>query len=394
MIAPTPFFSDRGCHVRILGELQALKKLGHEVLLCTYHIGKDIDGVGIERIFNIPWYKKVNAGPSYHKYYLDLLLMWKVFSAALKFKPDIFHAHLHEGAFIGLWQHKLFRAPLVFDLQGSLTDEIVDHKFTSPNKLQFRLLRHLEHWINNKADAVITSSTKTAESVHKIFKVPESNIWPVIDGVDAAMFKPAIKKNEELLRQYTIPRNKIILLYLGLLDVYQGTDLLLEAVVALRNRRSDFHALIAGYPNEDFYRQKAQELDIADCVTFTGRIDYPLASKVIGLGDIAVSPKISLTEGNQKICNYMACALPVVAFDSPVNREILGDLGVYATLGDANSLADSLEYLIKNASLRRRLGRESRKRVQQQLSWEHSAQRIVQIYDQLTGRSVHNKQAC
>ena len=31
----------------------------------------------------------------------------------------------------------------------------------------------------------------------------------------------------------------------------------------------------------------------------------------------------------------MACGLATVVFDTPVNREILGELGVYARLGDA-----------------------------------------------------------
>jgi hypothetical protein len=48
-IAPTPFFADRGCHMRILGEIEALKRRGHEFLLLTYHLGRDIDGVATKR---------------------------------------------------------------------------------------------------------------------------------------------------------------------------------------------------------------------------------------------------------------------------------------------------------------------------------------------------------
>ena len=43
MIAPTPFFADRGCHIRILGEAKALIDLGHELILCTYFLGRDIE---------------------------------------------------------------------------------------------------------------------------------------------------------------------------------------------------------------------------------------------------------------------------------------------------------------------------------------------------------------
>ena len=43
-----------------------------------------------------------------------------------------------------------------------------------------------------------------------------------------------------------------------------------------------------------------------------------------------MAPKISTTEGSGKLLNYMAMALPTVTFDTPVNREYLGDDGLFA----------------------------------------------------------------
>ena len=44
MVAPTSFFADYGCHVRILEEAQILQKLGHSVTIATYHNGGPVDG--------------------------------------------------------------------------------------------------------------------------------------------------------------------------------------------------------------------------------------------------------------------------------------------------------------------------------------------------------------
>ena len=129
MIAPTPFFADRGCHVRILGEAKALIDLGHELILCTYFLGRDIEGIPVVRTLSVPWYNKLSAGPSWHKFYIDLLLLWKVVSVCRTFRPDVIHAHLHEGVVIGKIASRLFRIPLVADLQGSLTDELLAHRF-------------------------------------------------------------------------------------------------------------------------------------------------------------------------------------------------------------------------------------------------------------------------
>src|SRR5512137_1549193 len=88
MLAPTPYFADRGCHVRIYEEARVLRHLGHDVRLVTYHLGRDMADIPTERIMRIPWYRKLTAGPSWHKPYLDLLLFFKALAVARSFKPD------------------------------------------------------------------------------------------------------------------------------------------------------------------------------------------------------------------------------------------------------------------------------------------------------------------
>jgi hypothetical protein len=95
MIAPTSFFADYGCHVRILEEVRALQRRGHRVRLCTYHNGEDIPGIDIRRTVDIPWRKRPVVGSSRHKMYLDVGLFFEVLRQAVAFRPDIIHAHLH-----------------------------------------------------------------------------------------------------------------------------------------------------------------------------------------------------------------------------------------------------------------------------------------------------------
>ena len=47
-IAPTPFFSDRGCHIRICNEIKALIDCGMQVILCTYPLGDDVPGLEMD----------------------------------------------------------------------------------------------------------------------------------------------------------------------------------------------------------------------------------------------------------------------------------------------------------------------------------------------------------
>ena len=158
MIAPTSFFSDYGCSVRILEEARVLKRLGHELTVCTYRNGQDVPGLRIRRTASIPFREHYEVGSSPHKIAFDLLLFWTVLRAALRQRPDVIHAHMHEGAFIGLIVGRLLGIPLVFDFQGSLTGEMLDHSFLHRDSLFYRPLRWLEERIDRLAPMILTSS--------------------------------------------------------------------------------------------------------------------------------------------------------------------------------------------------------------------------------------------
>jgi hypothetical protein len=66
---------------------------------------------------------------------------------------DVIHAHLHEGALIGLVLGRLFGLPVVFDFQGSLTEEMIDHHFLRRTSSAYPPLRKLEEWIDHASAA-------------------------------------------------------------------------------------------------------------------------------------------------------------------------------------------------------------------------------------------------
>lgn len=376
VLAPTPFFADRGCHVRILEEARAAMACGVDVRLVTYHIGRDVPGVPTERIAGFSWYNKLEAGPSWVKPFLDLQLLWKAFQVARQFKPHLIHAHLHEGAFFGALLKMLIRVPMLFDCQGSLTAEITDHGFVKPGSLLQRFFATLERWINRSSDFIVTSASPTVELLLQD-GVPKDRVSALIDGVDTDVFAPHPK--EEIRAALGLPAKRPIVAYLGLMNSYQGVDLLLEAAANLKRQGARIHYLIMGFPDAP-YREKAEEMGIADIVTFTGRIPYDQAPLYLSAGDLAVSPKISLTEANGKLFNYIACGLPTVVFDTPVNHEILGEAALYAKFGDSADLAEAIGRLAGDRELREEIGEEGRERAVKLHSWQTRGKELAEIY--------------
>jgi glycosyltransferase involved in cell wall biosynthesis len=383
MIAPTPFFADRGCHVRILEEARTLLARGHDIRIVTYHLGRDPAGIPTCRIPPVPWYRKLSAGPSWHKPYLDIFLFFKAAAVARRFRPDLIHAHLHEGAFLGVFLKRLLRVPLVFDCQGSMTSEIVDHAFVRRGSLMYRLFRRIEGFVNAGVDRIIASSGPAARELREEWGIPHWKVSTLMDGVATDEFSPGSGK--EVRGALGIPADVPVAVFLGVLNRYQGVDILLEVVKILKGRGVPLHFLVMGFP-EERYRRMADESGIGDRMTFTGRIDYREAARYLSAGDIALSPKISRAEANGKLFNYMACGLPVLAFDTPVNREILGDTGVYAAFGDAADFAAKLEDLAQDAEARRDLAGRVRERAVRNHSWEARGEELEAVYRSLAGR--------
>jgi glycosyltransferase involved in cell wall biosynthesis len=385
MIAPTPFFSDRGCHVRVYEEAKNLISLGNSVTICTYHLGEDIPGIDVRRIINIPWYKKISAGPSIQKIYLDFLLLVKSIFITYQTKPDIIHAHLNEGALIGKICSLLFRVPLVFDIQGEFTSEVRAHKFLKEYPFLYKLINKvapiLEKLSYKTANAFLVNSSYMSNHLHQTFGIKKESIFVVPDGAESPD-QNSSDEIESLGKRLNIPTDKKIVVYLGLLTEYQGVDLLLKAVKSIVEKRDDLHFLIIGYPNVEHYKKISEDLNISQYITFTGRVSYWEIYNYLALATIAVSPKILDLggEANIKLYNYIAAGLPSVVFDYLVNREILGDLGIYARPGDPISLENCMIKLVDDDELRGDLVEKLKAINIEKYSWRNSINKLQEAY--------------
>ena len=383
-IAATPFFVDRGGHIHIYEQARALQQLGNQVTMVTYHIGRDVPEFDIHRTINIPWYKKTDAGPSYQKLYLALLLFYKSLQVAHDIKPDIVHAHGWDAAWVAWWLWKLRGIPYVFDMQGSFSGEIAEHGYAGKAGTFHQLLSQIEQTTLNASPVVVTSSTEICQQAYQRFGVTEDHLWPILDGVDTDEFSPAAFPPEPQLReQLGLPVNKRIIVYMGLLKGYQGIDDMIEATRVLVHERSyhDAHFLVIGFPDEDHYARIAAEKGVANYMTFTGKVPYRETGRYMALADIAIAPKISMTEGDAKIYFYMAMGLPVVAYKRPASLEILQDNGIYAEFHNPVDLARALHEAATQPNFLKQRGQDNRDKAVAEYSWAAVARRIMDAYD-------------
>ena len=378
MLAPTPYFEDCGSHVRVYEEAKALTRMGHSVRIVSYPGGRNMPGIDTVRIRKPPKCDSVPLGPSWYKPYMDIFMSFMAKKVAKSFKPHLIHAHMHSGAKIGGRLKKKFRIPLLFDYHGSMTAEMFDHGFIKDEGVLSNFFSAQERKINNgPADFIITRSTPMVQDLVERWGVNPGIIASVQDGVDQKHFRPY--NRDEMRSKLRLPVKLPLVVFLGSLNQNQGIDTLFSAIVQFKSQSSPIRFLIMGYP-EQKYRSRAVDLGIEKMIIFSGKVDYSKAPFFLSAGDIAVSTTCLPLEPNSKILPYMACGLPTIVFDTQVNREFMGDAGIYAGYDNSLELAEKISWLMSNKDERSRLGKLAFERAVQTHSWDIRARQIDEIY--------------
>lgn len=390
MIAPTPFFADRGTHIRILEEALALRRRGHEVTIATYHIGSELpadlsDGIDVRRIRRLLfWYKKLEAGPDWQKIVLDLMLIRKTFFLARTWKPDIIHGHLHEGVLIG-WVVKqaLFwrNMKLVADFHGSLTKEMVSHDYLGAGFLK-AIFGYVERLIDNQGDAAVASSWSNAKEISRLRR--RGGVEVALDG--ARVYPPFGAEDRRINREkHGIPIDATVVVYTGAFIANKGVKVLVEAIPSALARDENLFFVLAGFPRNEL-EPLLEEQDIRSRVKIISPLPYFELGAILGMSDIAIDPKRDGTgQASGKMLQYMGAGLPVVCFDTRNNREYLGDGGVFAADETGEALADAIVALAARRDDRRRLGEDNRIRAHS-FSWDKTGEKLEKIYEIVSGK--------
>lgn len=365
MIAPTPYFSDRGCHIRIYNEIEALQTTGHSVVLYTYHLGRQVGSATIQRSVAIPWYNKTTAGPSWHKLYLDVLLWWKIITTVRREHVQLIHAHLHEGAWIGWWVKLFTGLPLILDAQGSLVAELDSYGWLQAGWRR-RWFVMIERWIVHHVDYIFVSSTTLLQQYSERWPKLTEKMTVLADGILPRQPISQIA-NSALART---------VIYTGGLTASKGINDLLRAIPLVVEKIPAVRFVIIGYP-------VPQPLPTNLPIDWVGQVDYFTLSRYLANAQIAVEPKpMNSTESSGKLLQYMAHGLAVVAFSSSHNAATLGQAGLLATTQSAEALAERIIWLLQHPEQTTALGQAAQRRAQN-FSWLKIIVQATTVYEQM-----------
>ena len=158
-------------------------------------------------------------------------------------------------------------------------------------------------------------------------------------------------------------------------------------------KRRDVHfGIVGGGTALEEMKAYAVDLDITDYVTFTGRVPDREVLEMLSTADVCVNPDVANEMNDKstmnKIMEYMALGRPIVQFDLTEGRFSAGEASLYAERNNEIDFADKILQLLDNPELRRRMGAFGRKRVEEELSWDHEAPKLLRAYDVLFGNGT------
>ena len=220
---------------------------------------------------------------------------------------------------------------------------------------------------------VLTVSESSKRDIVNDHRVAPERIHVVPVGVDPQLFTPLPQIARVPGRLITTASADVAM---------KGLSFLLEAVAKLRTERH-VELTIIGKPAADSAASRTiSQLGLADAVTFVSGVSDRRIVELYASAELAVVP--SLYEGfSLPAIEAMACGVPLVATTGGALPEVAGTHGETCFLtepGDAEALAAVLREALDDPDARARVGRAGRRRVVDQWSWRHTAERTVEQY--------------
>lgn len=198
------------------------------------------------------------------------------------------------------------------------------------------------------------------------------------DGIDLEQFAHPQQKDDARIR-LGLPLKKQVVMYIGRLDGWKGTDTLLEASKLLSDET--ILAVIGGE-----HAQVAKLSRRYPNVRFLGFRPYRELSDNMAAADVLILPNTGKDEVSVrftsplKLFAYMASGIPIVTSDLPSIREVLsGDMALFVPPDDVAALATGIQKVLEQASDAYVYAQKALIRVQK-YSWTGRAKRIVAAF--------------
>ena len=360
VISPSKFPGKTGDTSNYSEMINQLTKEGFEVFLICPKNPDSVDGnLGFStdvKIIRIPYQ------PPNHKYeikngfkpkhYWRLLLFLVIESVV------VFSTLKHKRIRYVLTRHGIFtvQLPIIFRLLGTRTiadGDLISNSFEDQiNPMILGLIKHYEKKVIKWYTRFKVSTISHAECLQKI-GLPKERILISPVGVDIERIP---KFSIEEIPEHTFG-------YFGVLEKWQGVDILLKAFELLRKKIPTAKLYVIGKGSlEESLKESVMDNNLSSDVTFTSVPREKLLHEYFKKFRIVVIPRPRQNNSTDtifpiKLAECLAAGKPTIVMDIPVMREVQKNSVFIVPSEDPESLAKAMETLSMNKEMMEKYSR-------------------------------------
>jgi glycosyltransferase involved in cell wall biosynthesis len=371
MDAGVPVLGRKGCSIHVQEVIRALGRVGIEIdLFAARTEGEYPSGWQHVRIHEIP----LAAVGGRAERERAAVAANNHLTAALEYEGpfDLIYERYSLWSYAGMEFACAFDVPGLLEVNAPLIEE----------QTEFRGLTHRDkaEEIAERAFAAASVLIAVSEEVAAYLETYTSardKVTVIPNGVDPERIKPG------LIPAWRMEGNGFKVGFVGSLKPWHGLPILVDAFHRLHLHDAKSRLLIVGDgPELAQLSADIKQRGLENSSHLTGSVSPDQVPKWLASMDVAVAPYPLLPRfyfSPLKVFEYMAAGLPVVASSvGQIVQIIQHDVnGLLYPPGDPAALTAALQQLAADPELRLRLGREARKTVLRNHTWDQVIRRIL-----------------
>jgi glycosyltransferase involved in cell wall biosynthesis len=293
----------------------------------------------------------------------------KLVIAIKQFKPELIYERYNLYQPAGIWASKLFKIPLILDVNAPLVEE--RSRYSGLSLIKFA--KWIENYTWKNATHTLPVTNVLAEHL-RLVGVEERNITVIHNGVNQAFIDGMLAK------PINNSKKEIVIGFTGFIHPWHGMDKAIEAIA--EHKELPLKLICVGDGNIlPELKAQAEALGISDKIEFAGLVTRDKVLDYVEQFDIALQPDVTAYASPLKMFEYMAVGSVIIAPDCPNIREILSeDTAFFFDKGNQKSFIEKLVFTIEHIDELEELRENVKKSIiDKQFVWQESAKRVVQL---------------
>ena len=380
---------------RVENEAIELIKSGHQVyLFCLkYDDAPDeeiINGIQVVRYTSNKLEYKLSA-LAYTIPVYTFLMQQKIKKFIVDYKIEALHIHDIRIAQAVFNANTTYKLPTVLDLHDNFPEvmKFYPHLQKFPGKyiISPKKWKQKEEEFIQKATKVITVSQEFVHEVVERTQIKKEKVVLVPNTIRKSFYED-FQVEQSIIKKY---QNSFVVLYLGDTHLRRGLLTAIKALPELKKQVPDIKLVIVGTNTTDaILKAEAKKLDVEQFVDFEGWQNVGLFPSYIEASEVCISPLYRNIQHDvayaNKLFQYMSLAKPVLVSNAIAQKRLIEkyNSGLVHIEKDVADFTDKIMQLYKSESLRNELGANGKDFVQNHFTWDITAKKLIQLYNDLS----------